>query len=180
MKSDFRPLNLLIIIPFAAIVVFWTCYSNANPKSYFSAPLYSIVTISLGIFVSYYLVQKNTDTRKRSDIAEKLLEQTKGKSAELLGLLHNDNVNEERAFVLKRAINNKIENCCNLKLKQSCKEKLLMCKEEVRKLDRAFDNMKTNMANSQDNSSACKQEIIKSLEDIEYHCDKIIIDLWAM
>ena len=176
MRVREKILHILVFLMLLSLVIFWICFSNANPRNYFSAPLHSIITIALGLFVSYYLVQKNTDKRKRCELAEKLFEQLKLKTTEMLTILHSEKVDIRRILGLKRAMVNKLNNCSQIKLCSS--EHIAKCRDELVNLDRAIENGVINLAEGEGSTINNKQDIIKILEDIEYHCDKIIIELW--
>jgi len=167
-------LNILLLVVLLLVCSVWVCYSWTSPKSYFAAPLHSILTIAFGLFVSYYLVQKNTDKRRRCELAEKLLEQTKGKATEFLALLHNEDVNIGRVLGLKRAMINKLKNCQEIKLKTD----LDLCIKEIEKLDRELENLAAEQTKWEENIINQKPILIKTLQDIEYHCDNAIVCLW--
>jgi len=167
--------NILFLITPLVICFVWIFFSYNYPRNYFAAPIHSIVTIALGLTVSYYLVQKKTDTHKRYELAEKLLEQTKGKILELSTLLNDEKITSGRILGVKRAISNKLDNCKNISCKKSFDEKLESCIKEVKDLDNtlydvhpAGDRLDHNDINS----------ILRVLRNLEYHCDRALVDLW--
>ena len=160
------------------IIAFWVYYSYTHPNSYFAAPIHFIATITIGVFVSYYLVQANTDKRKRYDLAEKLLEQAKNKTAELLSLLHNANAVDRRALGLKRAINNKIASYKDLKIKNDSLDKLSACEQAIRDLDAAIEDWMTSNTTDENSINDFRNKTIAIIENIENHCDKMIVEVW--
>jgi len=168
--------NLVFLIILILVILSWVLFSWKNPNEYFSAPVHSIITIMLGLIVSYYLVQKKTDTRKKYELTEKLLEQAKGKIVDLITLLHNSDINFPRIMGLKRAIKNKLYNCRSTISKKSFAGELNECINEVKKLNDAIEDMM--LAGVVKRNIDQKQSVIRILENIEYRCDRAIIKLW--
>ena len=156
----------------------WIIISCEMPESYISAPIHSIITIVLALFVSYYLVQKNTDKRKRYELAERLIEQAKNKVTDVLSLLHNNELTKKNYLLPKRAISNKLDICERITVKENYKVKLNQCKEKIKNFETFIEDGTTKNDLDKyirDN----KQEAIKIFEDIEHYCDEIIVGLWT-
>jgi|GEM_PF-5259322 len=170
--------NIIVLILLLGVCVVWICYSRTNPKEYLSAPVHSIITIAFGLLVSYYLVQKKTDRRKKYELAEKLIEQTKCKVADLLTLLYNEEISVGPVFVLKRAVTNKLDNCDNIDLNKSTKAKLKDCIEAAKELNDIIEDMHVAGGELTNKINNKKQDIIRIMGNIEYRCDKVLVDLW--
>lgn len=175
-KINFAFITLIVLL---IACCSWIYISLKNPCSYFSAPIYSIITIALGIFVSYYLVQKKTDKRKQTELAEKLIEQAKGKILSLSTLLHSNDISTSIVLGLKRAINNKLHNCKETHQKENTNIKIDECLKDVQALDAALEEIFSLEDDLIKNLSNNKRKLCKILEDIEYHCDQVLISLWT-
>ena len=169
-----------VLIVTSIIILIWIIYSCCKADGYFSAPFHSILTISIGLFVSCYLVQRNTDTRKQYDLIEKILEQTKGKITELLLLLNKNELDMEKLLMLKRAIKNKLVKLKNVNTCESFKANIDECVEEIEDLDRLMEDGMANKGQRVDFINEKRNEIIRISENIENQCDEIIVSLWKI
>jgi len=168
---------LLVVI---CIVIFaWIALSYAYPNAYFSAPLHSILTIVIGLFVSYYLVQRNTDARRKRDLAEKILSQIETKIEDFLVLLLKNDLNREQLFLLKRAVSNKLDKCKKINTYADFEKDIESCTGYVSELDRLLEDCITNYESFDDFIGAKRSEINRIFESIENSCDGMIVSLWT-
>lgn len=68
-----KVVNYIILAVIISLLIAFAIYNINNNDAFFTASLVNIITIAIAVFVSFYLVQKRTDERKRKDILLSLL-----------------------------------------------------------------------------------------------------------
>lgn len=62
-----------IVILFSILCLIFGIYNFSHNKDFLKAPLTTIITILVAVIVSFYLVQRKTDSRRKSEKIDKLL-----------------------------------------------------------------------------------------------------------
>lgn len=170
MKKYWEKNRIAVIV---AIVVIGTCVllaaKNWNERSFFTAGLTDLITILLGLIITFFITEKLTDQRRRNDCIEHIIVEIESF------------VTEDKNFEIDKCTYIKQGSCAN-RIKYLKDAGFADIKEDIEFIETNFQNIRDLYSNHNQN-----EESLKSVKvDIDRHrinivdkCSKIRIGLYS-
>ncbi|RHU86929.1 hypothetical protein DXC27_09620 [Ruminococcus sp. OM08-7] len=160
--------NILMLI-FICGMLGLGAYNYQNNEAFFEASFTSLATISVAVFVSFFLVQLKTDKRRQNEKIDKLIYKIQGYLMEESFLLGGEYARKN--LILHRSIANKIGYLKMQKVDKEIVEKLNKIESNFKKIRTVYGENYVNQDKLQENYVKL-QNYIMLIDDL---CDKIHI-----
>ncbi len=164
-KSGWLTRGLVII--FSIVFIFLLVYNLLRNENFFEASATTLITIFSAVAISYFLVQKKTDIRRKNEKIDDLLYKIQGYINDEGFIVGGEK--SRKNLILHRSISNKIRFLLAQKLDKDIEK-------EVKKLDENFKEFRSLYGENYVNEEDMKQEYnqfqnyISKMDDI---CDRI-------
>ena len=167
--------NILSVITgavFIIVLIALGIYNCKNNDKFFDASFTTLVTIAIAVIVSYFLVQKKTDKRRKNEKIDDLLYKIQCYVNEDNFVLTGEDISRKN-LILHRTISNKIRCLKSLGLDKNSKKELEYIEKNFKDFRRVYGDNYSSREKMEEKYSELKNYVVR----IDDACDKIHMTL---
>lgn len=166
MRKTTKDIIFSIFVFAGAITIFLFNYQNPD---FWNANIVQVLTLVISIFLSFFLVQRFTDRRRKTDCYEEILNYIQ----ETICLNINIFSNSQEALLLQKSVANKIKHLKDHSFKE-VKDDLQYIENEFTELRQLYSNHKQSDAELQ----SIQHDLTRHKTNISDKIDKIMLTLY--